>query len=107
MSNIRSKPNNITPQLVYMWERSNEPWRAKDCQSKFIYVNPAFYQRLNLPENFDITRISTDESPSPIAEYEEEYYHQDQKIIQTMRKVTSMETLTQTSGKFFFSPFAH
>ncbi|WP_338011032.1 hypothetical protein [Photorhabdus temperata] len=86
MSNIRSKPNNITPQLVYMWERSNEPWGAKDCQSKFIYANPAFYQLLNLPEYFDITRISTDKLPSPIAEYEEEYYHQDQKVIQTNAK---------------------
>ncbi|AKH65477.1 MULTISPECIES: hypothetical protein [Photorhabdus] len=60
MLNIRSKPNNITPQLVYMWERSNE------------------------------------------AEYEEEYYHQDQKVIQTMQKVTSMETLTQTEWEVLF-----
>ncbi|MQL47544.1 PAS domain-containing protein [Photorhabdus khanii] len=92
MSNIRNKPNNITPQLIYMWEKSNEPWGAKDCQSKFIYANPAFYQLLDLPEDFDITGLSTDELPSPIAEYEEEYYRQDQKVIQTMQKVTSMET---------------
>ncbi|NHB87125.1 PAS domain-containing protein [Photorhabdus tasmaniensis] len=92
MSNIINNKNNITPQLICMWERSNEPWGAKDCQSKFIYANPAFYQLLNLPENFDITGLSTAELPSPIAEYEEEYYRQDQKVIQTMQKVTSMET---------------
>ncbi|MCC8376686.1 LuxR family transcriptional regulator [Photorhabdus sp. HUG-39] len=92
MSNIKNRPNNITPQLIYMWEKSNEPWGAKDRQSKFIYANPAFYQLLNLPEDFDITGLATDELPSPIAEYTEEHCRQDQKVMQTMKTVTSLET---------------
>ncbi|WP_350307320.1 helix-turn-helix transcriptional regulator [Photorhabdus viridis] len=47
MLNIKNKQNNITPQLIYMWERSNE--------------------------------------------HEEEFCRQDQKVIQTMQTVTSLE----------------
>ncbi|MCT8350236.1 LuxR family transcriptional regulator, partial [Photorhabdus temperata] len=54
MQHIKNKPSNITPQLIHTWERSSEPWGAKDLQSRFIYANSAFYQLLNLPEDFDI-----------------------------------------------------
>ncbi|MCW7550496.1 PAS domain-containing protein [Photorhabdus sp. APURE] len=91
MTNKRKMPN-ITPQLINMWKRSNEPWGAKDCQSKFIYANAAFYQLINLPEDFDIIGLSMGELPSPIAEYAEELHRQDQKAIQTMQRVTSLET---------------
>ncbi|MCA6220013.1 hypothetical protein [Photorhabdus antumapuensis] len=74
MLNITNKQNNITPQLVYMWEKSHDLWRAKYCQPKFIYANPVFYQRLNLSESSDITELSTNELPSPIAEYEDSRY---------------------------------
>ncbi|MDC9595964.1 PAS domain-containing protein [Xenorhabdus anantnagensis] len=86
------KSNNITPQLVHMWEKSIDPWGAKDHQSRFIYANPAFYQLLNLPENFDIIGCNIGQLPSPITEYEEKFHHQEQKVIQTMQRVTSMET---------------
>ncbi|KAA1175222.1 PAS domain-containing protein [Photorhabdus heterorhabditis] len=92
MLNMKNKPNNITPQLIHMWEKSHEPWGAKDLQSRFIYANPAFYQLLNLPEDFDIAGLTTGELPSLMAEYEEESCRQDQKVIQTMQRVTSMET---------------
>ncbi|MGV7960943.1 PAS domain-containing protein [Photorhabdus tasmaniensis] len=92
MQHIKNKPNNITPQLIHTWEKSSEPWGAKDRQSRFIYANSAFYQLLNLPEDFDITGLSADELPSPIAEYAEEFYRQDQKVTQTLQRVTSLET---------------
>ncbi|OWO84028.1 LuxR family transcriptional regulator [Photorhabdus luminescens] len=92
MQHIKNRPNNITPQLIHMWENSDEPWGAKDLQSRFIYANSAFYQLLNLPEDLDITGLSTGELPSPIAEYEKEFHRQDQKVIQTMQRVTSLET---------------
>ncbi|NHB98312.1 PAS domain-containing protein [Photorhabdus stackebrandtii] len=91
MTNKRKMPN-ITPQLINMWKRSNEPWGAKDCQSKLIYANAAFYQLINLPEDFDIIGRSIGELPSPIAEYAEEFHRQEQKAIQTMQRVTSLET---------------
>ncbi|EYU13426.1 PAS domain-containing protein [Photorhabdus aegyptia] len=90
MPNKRKMPN-IAPQLINMWKKSNEPWGAKDCQSRFIYANPAFYQLLNLPEDFDIIGYSMGELPSPIAEYAEEFHHQEQKAIRTMQRVTSLE----------------
>ncbi|PQQ35563.1 LuxR family transcriptional regulator [Photorhabdus luminescens] len=83
---------NITPQLINMWKKSNESWDAKDCQSRFIYANPAFYQLLNLSEDFDIIGCSMGELPSPIAEYAEEFHRQEQKAIQTMQRITSLET---------------
>ncbi len=86
------RQNNITPQLIRMWEKSLDPWGAKDRQSRFIYANPAFYQLLDLSENFDIRGLSISEFPSPMSEYKETFYHQDQKVIQTMQRVTSMET---------------
>ncbi|MBS9438357.1 LuxR family transcriptional regulator [Photorhabdus noenieputensis] len=92
MSNIRNKPALITPQLTMMWDKSDEPWGARDHQSRFIYANPAFYQLLNLPEDFDIIGLSMGELPSPIAEYAEELHRQDQKTIQTVQRVTSLET---------------
>ncbi|KAA1175558.1 PAS domain-containing protein [Photorhabdus heterorhabditis] len=92
MSNIKNQPSNITPQLILMWERSDEPWGAKDLQSRFIYANPVFYQLLNLPKDFDITGLSTEELPSPIAKYADEFQRQDQKALQTMQRVTSLET---------------
>nr|WP_315903386.1 PAS domain-containing protein [Photorhabdus kleinii] len=92
MSNIRNKPNHITPQLTLMWDKSDEPWGARDRESRFIYANPAFYQRLNLPEDFNIIGLSMGELPSSIAEYAEEFHRQDQKAIQTMQRVTSLET---------------
>ncbi|WP_323836842.1 PAS domain-containing protein [Photorhabdus africana] len=92
MSNIRNKSTLITPQLTLMWDKSNEPWGARDHQSRFIYANPAFYQLLNLPEDFDIIGLTTGELPSPIAEYAEEFHRQDQKAIQTMQRITSLET---------------
>ncbi|MBC8951643.1 PAS domain-containing protein [Xenorhabdus sp. PB62.4] len=84
--------NNITPQLIHMWKKSIEPWGATDLQSRFIYANSAFYQLLDLPEDFDITGLNIGELPSPIAKYREEFYLQDQKVIQKMQRVTSMET---------------
>ncbi|AXG48647.1 PAS domain-containing protein [Photorhabdus laumondii subsp. laumondii] len=92
MSNIRKKTNHITPQLTLMWDKSDEPWGARDRESRFIYANPAFYQLLNLPEYFDIIGLSMGELPLPIAEYAEEFHRQDQKTIQTMQRVTSLET---------------
>ncbi|CDG20092.1 Similar to transcriptional regulator [Xenorhabdus poinarii G6] len=86
-----NKSNNITPQLIHMWEKSADPWGAKDHQSKFIYANPAFYQLLDLPEHFDITGLNIGDLPSPIAGYEKEFGRQEQKVIQTTQRVTSME----------------
>ncbi|WP_118984285.1 hypothetical protein [Photorhabdus sp. CRCIA-P01] len=71
MLNITNKQNNITPQLVYMWKKSHDLWRAKYCQPKFTYANPIFCQQLNLSESSDITKFSANELPSPIAEYED------------------------------------
>ncbi|WP_047678409.1 MULTISPECIES: PAS domain-containing protein [Xenorhabdus] len=86
------KQNNITPQLIHMWEKSIDPWGAKDFQSNFIYANSAFYQLLNLPKDFNITGLNVSELPSPIAEYEKEFHYQDKKVMQTMQRVTTMET---------------
>lgn len=32
--------------LIKFWEISNEPWGAKDRQSRFIYANRKYYQLL-------------------------------------------------------------
>ncbi|MER2471430.1 hypothetical protein [Photorhabdus laumondii] len=71
MLNIKNKQNNITPQLVYMWENSHDLWETKHCRSTFIYANPFFCQRLNLSENSDIIEFSASELPLPIAKYED------------------------------------
>ncbi|ETS32025.1 helix-turn-helix transcriptional regulator [Photorhabdus khanii] len=93
MSNKKTnQPSNIDPQLIHMWEKSHQPWGAKDLQSRFIYANPAFYQLLNLPEDFDITGLAIGELPSPIAKYAEEFRRQDQEVLQTMQRVTSLNT---------------
>ncbi|MEK9495689.1 hypothetical protein V2H77_04345 [Photorhabdus sp. P32] len=71
MLNIKNKQNNITPQLVYLWEKNHNLWEAKHYQPKFIYANSFFCQQLNLSENFDINELSASELPAPITEYED------------------------------------
>ncbi|WP_331251317.1 hypothetical protein [Photorhabdus khanii] len=62
MSNIRKKTSNITRQLTQTWKKSDKPWGAKDLQSRFIYVNPAFYKLFNLPEDFNIIGLNHEQN---------------------------------------------
>ncbi|WP_445497022.1 hypothetical protein [Photorhabdus sp. SF281] len=62
MSIIRKKPSNIISKLTQTWEKSDKLWGAKDLQSRFIYANPAFYQPLNLPEDFDIIGLNHEQN---------------------------------------------
>ncbi|WP_166306865.1 hypothetical protein [Photorhabdus cinerea] len=92
MSNIKNKSNNITMKLIFMQKKSHNPCETKSCQSEFIYDNSTFYQKLDLLKDPNITGFSMGELTSHIAKYEEEYYRQSQKVIQTISRVTSLNT---------------
>jgi hypothetical protein len=62
----------IVDALINFWEISNEPWGAKDINSKFIYANKKYNELLALPKGYDVAGHYDGELPSPTSNFQNE-----------------------------------
>lgn len=77
--------------LIRYWEKSAEPWGAKDSQSRFIYANQKYHQLLGLPYGFNIEGRFDGELPASTAHFQEEFQLHDRKVEKLQDRVTSIE----------------
>ncbi|WP_145557165.1 helix-turn-helix transcriptional regulator [Yersinia aldovae] len=78
--------------LVSIMEHSNEPWVVRDCQSRYVYVNQAGLDFLNLPAGFDIEGRLDNECPADWAEFAEQYQANDRKAERSGKRVAIIST---------------
>lgn len=77
--------------LILFWEKSAEPWGAKDNQSRFIYANHKYHQLLALPRDFDVEGRFDGELPASTANFQEQFQLHDRKVEKIQDRVTSIE----------------
>lgn len=77
--------------MIKFWEISNEPWGAKDKNSKFIYANRRYHELLSLPKGFDVEGRYDGELPASTAEFQNEFQAHDRKVESLLDRVTSIE----------------
>lgn len=77
--------------LINFWSISNEPWGAKDRQSRFIYANKKYHELLSLPSGFNIEGRYDGELPAETANFQSEFQSHDRKVEKLLDRVTSIE----------------
>ncbi|MEY4475712.1 MAG: hypothetical protein RL248_1479 [Pseudomonadota bacterium] len=81
----------IVDALINFWGISNEPWGAKDINSKFIYANKKYNELLALPKGYDVAGHYDGELPSPTSNFQNEFQAHDRKVELLLDRVTSIE----------------
>ncbi|CDG88757.1 helix-turn-helix transcriptional regulator [Xenorhabdus bovienii] len=81
----------IISALINFWEISNEPWGAKDNNSKFIYANNKYNELLSLPKGYDVGGYYDGELPSTTSDFQDEFQKHDRKVESLLDRVTSIE----------------
>ncbi|PHM36946.1 helix-turn-helix transcriptional regulator [Xenorhabdus innexi] len=91
--------NKITPQLTNIWDKSHESWFVKDKKLRFIYANKAFIELNNLPDSFDIIDYTERELVTPFRDLIHLFEDHDQKVLQSMQRISSIGTYFQPNTK--------
>ncbi len=65
--------------LASIMEYSSVPWAIKDNQSRFVYINQACVDFLDVPQGFDFEGKLDEEFPVAWSEYAPEYKAHDRK----------------------------
>lgn len=90
--------------LIRFWERSSEPWGAKDNKSRFIYANKKYRQLLALPDSFCVEGRLDGELPSSTSEFQTEFQAHDRKVELAQDRITSLE-IHEFWGKPYVQPW--
>lgn len=88
---MSSSAEKVVNALINFWEISNEPWGAKDHNSKFIYANNKFNELLALPKGYDVGGHYDGELPSSTSNFQAEFQKHDRKVEALLDRVTSIE----------------
>lgn len=88
----RKKTTLISPQLLFLWDSSVEPWGVKDIDSYYLYANQAYYDLLNInSDTFSIIGCLDNELPSPIADFASHFQQHDRQTIEKKDRLCSIE----------------
>lgn len=55
MSGSALKREDISPQIIHMYESNPNPCHIRDSECRYVYVNPAMRDLLDLPDSFNIS----------------------------------------------------
>lgn len=77
--------------LINFWSISNEPWGAKDKQSRFIYANKRYHELLSLPSGYNVEGRYDGELPAETSNFQSEFQAHDRKVEKLLDRVTSIE----------------
>lgn len=80
----------ISRQALHFFEQSLEPWGVKDIHSRFIYVNQAYIDYLEIKQ--DIGNLSY-EAVTAFGSFTESLIAHDQKVMQTGQRLEAIGTL--------------
>ncbi|WP_289347269.1 helix-turn-helix transcriptional regulator [Pantoea stewartii] len=89
-----SCPTVLSRKALNFFERSDEPWGAKDRDSRFIYANQAYFDFLEIHE--DIARRITEFSYADIpvfAQMAERLIAHDRQVMQSEKRMEAIGTL--------------
>lgn len=81
----------LIKQHIYSWERSHDPWGAKDSDHRFIYANQAYLELLNLPNGCDIKGRLENELRSIKSNLKDEFSTHERMVEECGDRVTSLE----------------
>ncbi|CNI45254.1 helix-turn-helix transcriptional regulator [Yersinia pekkanenii] len=90
--------------LIRFWEKSSEPWGARDNKSKFIYANSSYHKLLALPHKYSLEGRFDGEVPSPTAEFQDAWQEHDRKVELLQDRVTNIE-IHAWNGCSYFQPY--
>lgn len=88
---MESLPGGQLQSLINFWRISNEPWGAKDRESRFIFANRKYHELLSLPSGYNVEGRFDGELPASTAEFEHEFQAHDRKVETLLDRVTSIE----------------
>lgn len=63
MSGAALKVEDISPQIIHMCESNPNPCHIRDSEYRYVYVNPAMRNLLDLPDSFNILGQRLSEIP--------------------------------------------
>ena len=89
--------------LIRFWERSSEPWGARDNQSRFIYSNDRHHKLLGLSDKYNLEGRLDSELPSPTAAFQMEFQAHDRKVELSQERITSVE-IHEWDGLSYLKP---
>ncbi|HDL7751397.1 TPA: helix-turn-helix transcriptional regulator [Yersinia enterocolitica] len=89
--------------LIRFWERSSEPWGARDNQSRFIYSNDRHHKLLGLSDKYNLEGRLDSELPSPTAAFQMEFQAHDRKVELSQERITSVE-INEWDGLSYLKP---
>ncbi|HHB1473973.1 TPA: helix-turn-helix transcriptional regulator [Yersinia enterocolitica] len=89
--------------LIRFWERSSEPWGARDNQSRFIYSNDRHHKLLGLSDKYNLEGRLDSELPSSTAAFQMEFQAHDRKVELSQERITSVE-IHEWDGLSYLKP---
>jgi len=63
MSGASLKRENISPQIIYLYDSNPNPCHIRDSEYRYVYINKAMHELLDLPESFNILGKRLSETP--------------------------------------------
>lgn len=81
----------LITQHISSWERSNDPWGAKDCNYRFIYANQAYLELLNIPTGYDIRGCLEHDLRLIVSNLKDEYNAHERKVQELGDRVSCLE----------------
>ncbi|WP_075339122.1 helix-turn-helix transcriptional regulator [Yersinia enterocolitica] len=81
----------LITQHISSWERSHDPWGAKDCNYRFIYANQAYLELLNIPTGYDIRGCLEHDLRLIVSNLKDEYNAHERKVQELGDRVSCLE----------------
>ena len=98
MSGQYLKREDISPQIIYMCERNPHPCHIRDSEHRYVYVNPAMRELLDLPAGFTIEGKLITEFPNWMTVFLDDIYLYDHIVMAQSANVSLL--ITSTFGQY-------
>ncbi|MEN3262486.1 LuxR C-terminal-related transcriptional regulator [Sodalis endosymbiont of Spalangia cameroni] len=97
MSDFILSKKDISRQIVYMQNNNHNPCHIRDIDCRYVYVNPAMSELLDLSESFSIEGKLISEIPHWTVIFGDEIYEYDKMVM--MKKSTFSFLMTSAFGR--------
>ncbi|AHF75286.1 Putative transcriptional regulator, PAS and GerEdomains [Sodalis praecaptivus] len=94
---IPLKRENISRQLIYLYENQDDACFIRDNEARYVYINPAMFALLDLPASFSIEGKSLAQVPHWINVFEDEFKHYDKIVME--KSVSLSLVVTSAFGR--------
>lgn len=92
MSGSALKREDISPQIIHMCDSNPNPCHIRDSECRYVYVNPAMRDLLDLPESFNILGKKLSETPHWSYVFSDEFCRYDEMAMVQKAKISLLVT---------------